>query len=93
MDGIRLGTMSPRTIELIRKPENIDDHNAILVRLSLVISTPRGKLLRIRDIGYIGREYAEKLAPLMDGGVRIEAEFTGTENHDRDPLLRLSVKG
>jgi len=50
------------SITLVREPENEYDSNAIMVFAN-------GK-----QVGYIGKDEATLLSPLMDAGVRFEAE-------------------
>ena len=67
--GIRtnLRNKVPTTMLLIREPGNQYDRNAIKV----LARRPRDGQTRRAQVGYIPRETAEKLAPLMDRKVYI----------------------
>jgi hypothetical protein len=56
-------------IELEREPDNEHDSNAIKVNL------PVRRGAHILHLGYVPKELAAKIAPLMDLGQKFEATF------------------
>jgi hypothetical protein len=65
---------------LVREPENKFDSNAIRVEIADFF------------MGYIPKEVAKELAPLMDSGNVYEAEFVGINRHPRKPIVGITVK-
>jgi hypothetical protein len=65
---------------LVRESENKLDSNAIRVEIADFF------------IGYIPKEVAKELAPLMDSGSVYEAEFVGINRHPRKPTVGITVK-
>ncbi len=66
--------LSGITARLQREPENPADSSAVRVEL---VHEPTG---RTCHIGYLSRERADQVAPLMDAGIRVEVrdlEVTG----------------
>ena len=67
--------------ELIREPDNLNDHNAIKVALFSHFG-----------LGYIPRQIARELAPLMDSGRSFVAEYQFRNQSPYHDQLGLSVK-
>jgi len=67
--------------ELVREPDNSYDQNAIKVALF-------GHF----EFGYIPRPIANELAPLMDAGRHLEAEYISRNEHPKYDLVGLTVK-
>jgi hypothetical protein len=65
---------------LAREPENPHDPNAIHVEVANFF------------MGYIPKEVAKELAPLMDAGNHYDAEFVEINRHPRRPIVGLTVK-
>lgn len=65
---------------LVREPDNKCDSNAIRVEIADFF------------MGYVPKEVAEELAPLMDSGSVYQAEFVGINRHPRKPLVGITVK-
>ena len=66
---------------LIREPDNTHDPNAIRVALF-------GDFF----MGYIPKHIAGKLAPLMDSGIRLIAEFVGQNKSPNHSVVGLTVR-
>lgn len=60
-------------VELVREPDNAYDENAIMVMAQSVRDSANFDL----HIGYVAREIAETVAPLMDGGMPLRASIFG----------------
>lgn len=70
--------------DLTREPENPYDRNAILVELPV-----RGGQYKI-DLGYLPKEIAAEVAPLMDAGTQFKATFrTNIINDKTGKLIHL----
>ncbi len=70
----------PGRLRLLREPENPHDPNA--VRVALAGGLP---------LGYLPREVAAGIAPLIDAGERLEAEFVCLNRHPRFETVGLTV--
>lgn len=69
---------------LTREPENEFDPNAILVELPV-----RGGTHKL-DLGYVPKETAAEIAPLMDSGTEFKATFrTKIINENKGTLIHL----
>ncbi len=68
------------TCDLVREPQNLHDPNAIRVET-------QGKYL-----GYIPKSLAEKIAPLMDNGVQLRAEFVQRNESPYYSVIGLTVR-
>ena len=66
---------------LVREPDNAHDANAIRVALF-------GEFF----MGYIPKETAAHLAPMMDAGREFDAEFVCINKHPRHDIVGLTVK-
>jgi HIRAN domain len=75
------GNVHIRWFALVREPDNPHDRNAIRVALF-------GEFF----MGYIPKETAVHLAPLMDAGRDFDAEFVCVNKHSRHDTLGLTVK-
>jgi hypothetical protein len=70
-----------RWFALFREPGNQHDPNAIRVALF-------GEFF----MGYVPKEIARELAPLMDAGKEFDAEFVCVNRHPRHDIVGLTVK-
>lgn len=70
--------------EILREPDNLHDHNAIMVIMD-------GQPFKDMRIGYIARAVAAKMAPLMDEGnlTPIESALTMVNADEGQGLLYL----
>jgi len=75
------GSPDIRWFALVREPDNPHDPNAIRVALF-------GEFF----MGYIPKEIAIGLAPLMDAGRQFDAEFVCVNRHPRHDTVGLTVK-
>ena len=75
------GSPDIRWFALVREPDNAHDRNAIRVALF-------GDLF----MGYIPKDVAFHLAPLMDAGRAFDAEFVCVNKHPRHDTIGLTVK-
>jgi len=75
------GSVHIRWFALVREPDNPHDPNAIRVALF-------GEFF----MGYIPKETAVHLAPLMDAGREFDAEFVCANRHPRYDVVGLTVK-
>jgi HIRAN domain len=75
------GNVHIRWFALVREPDNPHDRNAIRVALF-------GEFF----MGYIPKETAVHLAPLMDAGKEFDAEFICVNKHPRHEVVGLTVK-
>jgi hypothetical protein len=75
------GNVHIRWFALVREPDNSHDSNAIRVALF-------GDFF----MGYIPKETAVHLAPLMDAGREFDAEFVCANKHPRHDTVGLTVK-
>jgi hypothetical protein len=75
------GNVHIRWFALVREPDNPHDRNAIRVALF-------GEFF----MGYIPKETAVHLAPLMDAGREFDAEFICVNKHPRHEVVGLTVK-
>lgn len=66
-------------IELVREPENKYDMNAIKV------------LADGKQIGYIGKEYASIIAPLMDELEEFKADVKGIGEYKNRPYCEITI--
>lgn len=73
------GRESEITIDLIREPTNQYDMNAIKV------------IAEQKQIGYLGKEYASILAPLMDEGEEFTATVKGIGEFKNRPYCEITV--
>ena len=60
---------------LIREPNNVHDHNAIIV-VRMVLNEERGIAEVCDDLGHISRELAEELSVRIDGGEAFIAKIS-----------------
>jgi hypothetical protein len=75
------GSPDIRWFALVREPDNPHDPNAIRVALF-------GEFF----MGYIPKDVAVTLAPLMDAGSEFDAEFICVNKHPRHDIVGLTVK-
>jgi hypothetical protein len=75
------GSPDIRWFALVREPDNLHDPNAIRVALF-------GEFF----MGYIPKDVAVTLAPLMDAGKEFDAEFICVNKHPRHDIVGLTVK-
>ena len=75
------GSPDIRWFALVREPDNQHDPNAIRVALF-------GEFF----MGYIPKEIAVQLAPLMDAGREFDAEFVCVNKHPYHDMVGLTVK-
>ena len=75
------GNVHIRWFALVREPDNSHDSNAIRVALF-------GDFF----MGYIPKETAVRLAPLMDAGRDFDAEYVCVNKHSRHDTIGLTVK-
>ena len=75
------GNVHIRWFALVREPDNPHDRNAIRVALF-------GEFF----MGYIPKETAVHLSPLMDAGREFDAEFVCANKHPRHDTVGLTVK-
>lgn len=66
-------------VELVREPENRFDVNAIKV------------LINDKQIGYIGKEYAKILAPMMDSFEQFDAKVVGIGEYKNRPFCEIRI--
>ena len=66
-------------IELVREPENQYDMNAVKV------------LANDKQIGYIGKEYASIIAPLMDEYEEFSATVKGIGEYKNRPYCEITI--
>jgi hypothetical protein len=66
-------------IDLVREPNNQYDPNAIKI------------LANDKQIGYIGRDYASIMAPLMDGGIGFTAVVKGCGEYKGRPYCEITI--
>jgi hypothetical protein len=66
-------------IDLVREPENKYDANAIKV------------LADNRQIGYIGKEYATIMAPIMDNGGEFLTKIKGCGEFNKRPYCEITI--
>ena len=66
---------------LYREPDNPHDPNAIRV-----------SLLGIHDMGYLPRDAAQKIAPLIDNGRKFSAEFVCRNEYAPHKNIGLTVR-
>jgi hypothetical protein len=69
------------TYILIREPDNPHDPNAIKVTIAGVIF-----------LGYLAREIASELAPLMDEGTQFDAFFVNLNKHPIHKTVGLTIR-
>lgn len=81
LDGEKL----PLFFHLKREPKNKYDPNAIAV----FHKPKKGKM---RQLGYIGRDYAEHLAPIMDDGVEVTCEYASAGEARNTGRIGVGVK-
>jgi hypothetical protein len=65
---------------LVREPDNKFDSNAIRVEIAGFF------------MGYIPKEVAKELVPLIDSGSVYEAAFVGINRHPTKPIVGITVK-
>ena len=70
-----------RWFALVREPDNQHDSNAIRVALF-------GEFF----MGYIPKDIARELAPMMDSGMEFDAEFICVNKHPYHDVVGLTVK-
>jgi len=75
------GSPDIRWFALFREAGNQHDPNAIRVALF-------GELF----MGYVPKEIARELAPMMDSGMEFDAEFVCVNRHPRHDIVGLTVK-
>ena len=75
------GSPDIRWFALVREPNNPNDPNAIRVALF-------GEYF----MGYIPKETAAHLAPMMDAGREFDAEFVCVNKHPHHEIVGLTVK-
>ena len=75
------GSPDIRWFALVREPDNQHDSNAIRVALF-------GEFF----MGYIPKDVAAQLAPLMDSGRLFDAEFVNINRHPYHEVVGLTVK-
>jgi len=71
-------------VVLLREPKNKHDKNAIAVYW---MKAP----LEAYQIGYIGKQYAEMIAPELDDGKELTAEIVGVGIHKEKPYCKVVV--
>ena len=76
----RFGCPDIGTFELLREPDNPHDPNAISVSIGSY------------HLGYIPRHICQWLAPKMDGGKRLSAEFVRRNEHPYHSVVGLTVR-
>lgn len=69
------------TYALVREPDNPHDPNAIKVTTAGVIF-----------LGYLAREIASELAPLMDEGTQFDAFFVSLNKHPIHKTVGLTIR-
>jgi hypothetical protein len=69
------------TYTLVREPDNPHDPNAIKVMIARVVF-----------LGYVPREIAAELAPLMDGGTQFDAFFVNLNEHPDHRTVGLTIR-
>jgi hypothetical protein len=69
------------TYALVREPDNPHDPNAISVALF-------GEFF----MGYVPKDFASVLAPMMDSGRRLLAEFVGVNKHPYHDVIGFTVR-
>ena len=67
--------------DLVREPDNFFDSNAIRVTVATVVF-----------LGYVPREVAKELAPLMDEGRKFMAFFVSRNEHPVYGIVGLTVR-
>ena len=77
----RFGCADIRTYALIREPENAHDSNAIRVAL-----------FGHYYMGYIPKHISRNLAPVIDSGGRLIAEFVGRNEHPHHDVVGLTIR-
>jgi hypothetical protein len=70
-----------RWFALFREPGNQHDPNAIRVALF-------GEFF----MGYVPKEIAHELAPMMDSGIEFDAEFVCVNKHPQHDIVGITVK-
>ena len=69
------------TYALVREPENPHDSNAVRV-----------SLFGIHDMGYLPRNHAMRIAPLMDEGRTFLAEYVSRNEYPPHEIIGLTVR-
>lgn len=72
------------TFELVREPDNKYDINAVKVMVNGISSEPV-------QIGYVGKEYASIIAPLMDMGEQFKAELKDCGEFKNRPYCEITM--
>ena len=76
----RFGCADIGSFELVREPNNEHDQNAIRVVIAEFL------------LGYVPKNIATWLAPKMDAGERLGAEFVGLNKHPYHDAVGLTVR-
>lgn len=66
-------------IILVREPHNRHDKNAIAVFIN---DSSKPLNFSFKQIGYLGKQYATILAPIMDAGKRLSAKVINVDKYE-----------
>ncbi len=68
------------TYALVREPENPHDKNAIRVDVGGYF------------MGYVPKQIAQRIAPEMDAGRKVRAEYVSQNEHPRHEIVGLTIR-